>query len=132
MSEPFLAEIRIMGFNFAPYGWATCDGQILPISQYTALFSLLGVNYGGNGQSNFGLPDFRGRVPMSQGQSGGTSQYVVGENGGSEYVTLIQSELPAHNHGFTVTTTVGTTGASGGNQLARGQVGNSISGITQL
>lgn len=132
MSEPFLAEIRIMGFSYAPRGWATCDGQILPISQYSALFSLLGMNYGGNGTSNFALPDFRGRVPVDAGQSVGTSSYEIGQNGGSENVTLLQGELPAHSHGFAVTTTVGTDPTSKGNQLAKGQIGNPISGMTQI
>ncbi len=127
MSEPFLGEIRIMGFNFAPRGWATCDGQILPIAQNTALFSLLGTNYGGNGQTTFALPDFRGRVPMAAGQSPGLSPYVVGETAGVENVTLLLQELPMHNHGVAVTTTVGTAATSNGNQLARAQVGNAIS-----
>ena len=132
MSEPFLGEIRIMGFNFAPRGWATCDGQILPIAQNTALFALLGTNFGGNGQTTFGLPDFRGRMPMAAGQSPGLSPYVVGEAAGVENVALLLQELPAHNHGVAVTTTVGTVPTSNGNQLARAQIGNAISGITQI
>lgn len=100
MSDPFVAEIRIVGFNFAPRGWAFCDGQLLPISQNTALFSLLGTTYGGNGKSNFALPDFQGRSPMHQGQGPGLSLRDLGETGGSETVTLLQSEIPSHNHTF--------------------------------
>jgi microcystin-dependent protein len=98
MSNPFVAEIRIFGFNFNPRGWAFCQGQILPISQNTALFSLLGTNYGGNGTSNFGLPDFRSRVPVSQGSGPGLTSYFVGQTGGTENVSLTTNALPAHNH----------------------------------
>lgn len=98
MSSPFVAEIRIVGFNFAPRGWAFCNGQLLPISQNTALFSLLGTFYGGNGQSTFALPDFQGRAAVHQGQGPGLSQYFIGESGGSETVSLLQSEIPSHNH----------------------------------
>lgn len=98
MSEPFLAEIRIFGGNFAPQGWAFCDGQLLPISTNTALFSLLGTTYGGNGQTNFALPNLRGRVPMHPGQGPGLSSRSLGEEGGSSSVTLLQNELPSHTH----------------------------------
>jgi microcystin-dependent protein len=98
MSSPFLAEIRIFGFNFPPKGWAFCNGQILPISQNTALFSLLGTTYGGNGQSTFALPDMQGNAPMHQGQGPGLSLYDLGQMGGAENVTLLQSEMPAHPH----------------------------------
>jgi len=98
MSDQFLGEIRIVPFNFAPRGWATCDGQIMPISQNSALFSLFGVNYGGNGQSNFGLPNFQGSVPISQGDGPGLTPRTVGEVGGSPTVTLIASEMAAHTH----------------------------------
>lgn len=98
MADPFVAEIRIVGFNFAPLGWALCDGQLLPLSQNTALFSLLGTNYGGNGQSNFGLPDLQGRFPMHPGQGQGLSPRVLGESGGDAQVTLIASEMPGHSH----------------------------------
>jgi len=98
MSDPFVAEIRIFPFNFAPKGWAWCNGQILPISQNTALFSLLGTTYGGNGQSNFALPNLQGLVPMHPGQGPGLSLHDLGEVGGSENVTLLQSEIPAHSH----------------------------------
>ena len=98
MADPFVAEIRIFPFNFAPTGWATCDGQLLPLSQNTALFSLLGTTYGGNGKSNFALPDLQGRAPMHPGQGPGLSLHDLGETGGSETVTLLESEMPAHSH----------------------------------
>ena len=98
MSDPFVAEIRIFGFNFAPTGWAQCNGQILPISQNTALFSLLGTMYGGNGQSTFALPNFQGSVPMFFGQGNGLSFYDEGQQGGTETVTLLETEMPTHNH----------------------------------
>src|SRR5438477_8882632 len=101
MSEPFLGEIRMFGFNFAPVGWAMCNGQLLPISQNTALFSLLGTQYGGNGQSNFALPDLRGRVAMGFGQGPGLSPRVQGETGGEEAVVLTAATMPAHTHGLT-------------------------------
>ena len=98
MADPFVAEIRIFPFNFPPIGWAWCNGQILPISQNTALFSLLGTTYGGNGQSTFALPDLQGRAPMHPGIGPGLSLHDLGETGGSEFVQLIESELPAHSH----------------------------------
>lgn len=98
MSDPFVAEIRIFAGNFAPTGWATCDGQLLPISQNTALFSLLGTFYGGNGQSTFALPNLQDSVPIGQGDGAGLSQRFLGEQGGSSFVTLLQSEMPLHNH----------------------------------
>lgn len=98
MSNPFLAEIRILPCNFAPKGWAFCDGQILPLSQNTALFSLLGTTYGGDGKSTFALPNIQGSAPMHPGQGPGLSLYVLGEIGGSETVTLLQSEIPTHTH----------------------------------
>src|SRR5579863_4566170 len=96
--DPFVAEIRIFPFNFAPKGWAFCDGQILPLSQNTALFSLLGTTYGGDGKSNFALPDMQGNAPMQPGQGPGLSLHDLGEAGGSDTVTLLESEIPAHNH----------------------------------
>jgi microcystin-dependent protein len=98
MADPFVAEIRIFPFNFAPRGWAWCDGQLLPISQNTALFSLLGTTYGGDGKSNFALPGLQGRAPMHPGQGPGLSLHDLGETGGSETVTLLVSELPSHAH----------------------------------
>jgi microcystin-dependent protein len=98
VADPFVAEIRIFGFNFAPTGWAQCDGQLMPISQNTALFALLGTYYGGDGKSNFALPNLQGSAPMNQGQSGGTSDRFIGEASGSEGITLLQTEMPAHSH----------------------------------
>jgi microcystin-dependent protein len=98
VADPFLAEIRIFPFNFAPRGWAWCDGQQLPISQNTALFSLLGTSYGGDGKSTFALPDLRGRVPIHVGQGPGLSPYDIGQPGGADAVTLLVSEIPQHTH----------------------------------
>ncbi|HEY2091638.1 MAG TPA: tail fiber protein [Thermoanaerobaculia bacterium] len=100
--DPFVAEIRIFPFNFAPKGWAFCDGQILPLSQNTALFSLLGTTYGGDGKSNFALPNMQGNAPMHPGQGPGLSLHDLGETGGSETVSLLESEIPSHNHTFRV------------------------------
>jgi microcystin-dependent protein len=101
MADPFVAEIRIFPFNFAPRGWAWCDGQLLPLSQNTALFSLLGTTYGGDGKSNFALPDLQGRTQMHPGQGPGLSLHDLGETGGSETVSLLESEIPAHSHVLT-------------------------------
>lgn len=98
MSNPFLAEIRIFPFNFPPKGWAFCDGQILPLSQNTALFSLLGTTYGGDGKSNFALPNMQGNSPMHPGQGPGLSLHDLGETGGEQAVTLLESEIPSHTH----------------------------------
>ena len=100
MSNPFVAEIRIFPFNFPPKGWAFCDGQILPLSQNTALFSLLGTTYGGDGKSNFALPNMQGNAPMHPGQGPGLSLHDLGETGGSDTVTLLESEIPSHSHVF--------------------------------
>lgn len=104
MADPFVAEIRIFPFNFAPKGWAWCDGQLMPLSQNTALFSLLGTTYGGNGKSNFALPDLQGRAPMHPGQGPGLSLHDLGETGGSETVSLLESEIPAHSHAISAST----------------------------
>jgi microcystin-dependent protein len=109
MADPFVAEIRIFPFNFAPKGWAFCDGQILPLAQNTALFSLLGTTYGGDGKSNFALPNMQGNVPMHPGQGPGLSLHDLGETGGSETVTLLDSELPSHAHGVKAVATPGTS-----------------------
>ena len=102
MADPFVAEIRIFTWTFAPKGWAFCNGQLLPISQNTALFSLLGTMYGGDGKSTFALPDLEGRIPIHSGQGSGLSLYDQGQEGGVETVTLLQSEMPVHNHALQV------------------------------
>lgn len=119
MADPFVAEIRIFPFNFAPRGWAWCDGQLLPLSQNTALFSLLGTTYGGNGKSNFALPDLQGRAPMHPGQGPGLSLHDLGETGGSETVTLLESEIPSHSHGLMAQGAPGDTNVPTGNSIAR-------------
>ena len=119
MADPFVAEIRIFPFNFAPKGWAWCDGQLLPLSQNTALFSLLGTTYGGNGRSNFALPDLQGRAAMHPGQGPGLSLHDLGETGGSETVTLLESEIPSHAHGLMAQSAPGETSSPEGNALAR-------------
>jgi microcystin-dependent protein len=98
VADPFVAEIRVFPFNFAPKGWAWCNGQLLPLSQNTALFSLLGTTYGGDGKSNFALPDLQGSTAMHPGQGPGLSLHDLGETGGSDTVTLLESEMPAHTH----------------------------------
>lgn len=109
MATPFIAQITLFAGNFAPRGWAFCQGQIFSIAQNTALFSLLGTTYGGNGQTTFALPDLRGRVPMQPGQGPGLAPRVLGEQGGTESVTLLTTQMPQHNH----STTVVTNGNSG-------------------
>src|SRR5688500_7618096 len=116
--DPFVAEIRILPFNFSPRGWAWCNGQILPISQNTALFSLLGTAYGGDGKSTFGLPDLQGRAPMHPGQGPGLSLHSLGENAGSESVTLLESEIAAHSHGARAVPDPGDLFSPAGNSLA--------------
>jgi microcystin-dependent protein len=134
--DPFVAEIRIFPFNFAPKGWALCDGQLMPISQNTALFSLLGTTYGGDGKSNFALPDMRGNAPMHPGQGPGLSLHDLGETGGSDTVSLLQSEMPAHTHGWTASNQAGTD-QSPINEMFAGGVGGiamyaTPTSITQL
>ena len=120
MADPFVAEIRIFPFNFAPRGWAWCNGQLLPLSQNTALFSLLGTTYGGNGQSNFALPNLQGSAPMHPGQGPGLSLHDLGETGGSETVTLLQSEIPSHSHAMMANPTAATKSLPTGNSFAKG------------
>jgi microcystin-dependent protein len=150
MASPFVAEIRIFPFNFAPKGWAFCDGQILPLSQNTALFSLLGTTYGGDGKSNFALPNLQGSAPMHPGQGPGLSLHDLGETGGEDSVTLLQTEMPAHSHSVNAdsgggsandptnavwaatligrqgTNTYGTTGGANMNPLALSLAGSSL------
>jgi microcystin-dependent protein len=122
MSNPFLAEIRIFPFNFAPKGWAFCDGQLMPLSQNTALFSLLGTIYGGNGTSNFALPNLQGSAPMHPGQGPGLSLHDLGETGGTQTVTLLESEIPSHPHPWTASNQDGTVQGPA-TQLTAGGVG---------
>ncbi len=113
MPDPFLAEIRCFGFDFAPPGWAPCAGQTLPINRYQALFSLLGTTYGGDGRTTFNLPDLRGRVPMSFGQGAGLSAYAQGQTGGDESVTLQPNQAPAHTHPVSASSTATTKNPAG-------------------
>ena len=124
MADQFLAEIRIFPFNFPPVGWAFCNGQLMPISQNTALFSLLGTYYGGDGKSTFALPNLQDSAPMHQGQGQGLSDRSLGEQGGSESVTLLQSEIPAHNHNLQAVGAIADIKAPGGNSFAVSQNGN--------
>jgi microcystin-dependent protein len=118
MSAPFLAEVRIFAGNFAPRGWAFCNGQLLAISQNTALFSLVGTFYGGNGTTNFALPNLQGLAPMGNGQGPGLSQRTLGETGGEAAVTLLQSEMPSHTHSAKCDSAVGTLPGPTGNVWA--------------
>jgi microcystin-dependent protein len=122
MSNPFVAEIRIFAGNFAPTGWALCNGQLMPISQNTALFSLLGTTYGGDGKSNFALPNLQGTAPMQQGQGPGLSLRDLGEIGGEQTVTLLQTEMPAHAHGIQAGTSSDAASPTG-NTWGSGQKG---------
>jgi microcystin-dependent protein len=124
MADPFVAEIRIFPFNFAPKGWAWCDGQLMPISQNTALFSLLGTTYGGDGKSTFALPNLDGNAPMHPGQGPGLSLHDLGETGGSETVTLLQSEIPSHSHNVLAQNAPGNRTNPSGNSFARLASGN--------
>jgi microcystin-dependent protein len=112
MAEPFLSEIRVFSFNFAPKGWATCDGQALPINQNQSLYSLLGTTYGGNGTTTFCLPDLRGRTPLHFGP-----EFVIGESGGSESVTLVVSEMPYHSHSLMAAASTPTANTPADNLL---------------
>jgi len=118
MDNPFLGTISLFAGNFAPRGWAFCNGQILPIAQNTALFSILGTTYGGNGQTTFALPDLRGRAPIHWGQGPGLTNRELGEVSGSENVTLISTQMPIHNHMVAANTALGTQGTPTGNLLA--------------
>ena len=107
MSTPYIGEIRMFGFGRTPIGWQACDGSLLPISQYDALFALIGTTYGGDGQNTFAVPDLQGRLPIHQGQGQGLSNYVIGQRAGTESVTVLPTQMPAHSHVM-----VATTGAS--------------------
>ncbi|MBI1840905.1 MAG: phage tail protein [Verrucomicrobia bacterium] len=119
MADPFLAEIRLFGFNFAPRGWAFCTGQILPIGQNTALFSLLGTTYGGNGRSTFALPNLEGAVVMHPGHGPGLSNYDLGQSGGQSTVTLLNSEMPQHSHALAASNEIGEDRKPSGEAFAR-------------
>lgn len=110
--SPYIATIQAFGFNYAPRDWATCSGQMLSIAQNTALFSLLGVVYGGNGQTTFGLPDLRGRTPVGQGQGPGLNPYVMGQTGGAEFTSLTANNMPVHAHPFSATVQAYSTKAN--------------------
>jgi microcystin-dependent protein len=129
MGTPFLGEVKIISWNFSPKGWAFCNGQSLPINQNQALFSLLGTMYGGNGQTTFALPDYRGRVPIHQG-----SGFIIGQAGGQEFHTLTQSEMPTHNHVASATSVAATVGTPGGNYLGNvsTKVYGNVSNLTTL
>jgi microcystin-dependent protein len=126
VADPFVAEIRIFPFNFAPKGWALCDGQLLPISQNTALFSLLGTTYGGDGKSTFALPDFQGRAPMQPRQGPGLSLHDLGEQGGEQFVTLLDSEMPAHSHGLIASAQPGEDASPGPAEALARSVGANL------
>lgn len=124
-AEPFIGEIMLFAGNFEPKGWAFCDGRLLPIAQHTALFSILGTTYGGDGKTTFALPDLRGRAPIGQGQGPGLSNYSLGEMGGQESVTLTAAQMPAHNHAFS------DAGQQPSGDAVRVQTGNSQTKIQQ-
>jgi microcystin-dependent protein len=123
MSEPFLAEVRIVGFNFAPRGWAFCDGQILPINQNQSLYSLLGTTYGGDGRTSFALPDLRGRTAIHVGRSDGGDEHRLGQKSGEETHTLSVAEIPQHQHAFHATNDPSTADTPAGSLVLGGQAG---------
>lgn len=136
MSDPFVAEIRIFAGNFAPTGWATCDGQLLPISQNTALFSLVGTFYGGNGQSTFGLPNLQDSFPMFWGQGPALTERFLGEQSGAEFVTLLNTEMPLHSHNQMAVNDIGEDRPAVGEAFAQSSGGSMYTalgaGPTQL
>lgn len=129
MSNPFVAEIRMFAGNFAPTGWATCDGQIMSISQNTALFSLLGTTYGGNGTSNFALPNLQDSAPIHQGQGPGLSNYILGQTGGEQNVTLLTSQMPSHAHALNCSNTNGNQPSPSGNLWAKAHLSKASENI---
>ena len=133
MADPFVAEIRMFGFNFAPKGWAFCNGQLLPISQNTALFSLLGTTYGGDGQETFALPNLQSRIPMHAGTNAGQT-FQLGEAAGVESVTLTTQQIPVHTHALLGSTTIANTQTPGGNvaSAGSGQIYTSNESLVQM
>ena len=123
MGQPYVGEIRLVGFNFAPVGWMFCNGQLLPIDQYTTLFQLIGTTYGGDGQSTFALPNLQSRVIVHQGQGPGLSNYVIGQNAGVETVTLTTSQIPIHNHAAECSSSAGSQSSPAGNLWAADAAG---------
>ncbi len=122
MADPFIGEIRPFGFNFAPYGWAFCDGQLLPIQQNTALFAVIGINFGGNGTTNFNLPNLQGRAAMHMGTGpGGLTPRTIGQQVGNESVALTQNQIPVHTHPLTAVNVGADKDAPGGDMLANSQ-----------
>jgi microcystin-dependent protein len=119
VGQPFIGEIRMFAGTFAPAGWAFCNGQLLPIAEHDALFTLIGTTYGGDGQNTFALPDLQGRIPIHQGTGAGLSPRVLGQAGGTESVTLTQNQIPAHGHTLLGSTNVATLTDPGGNVLAQ-------------
>jgi microcystin-dependent protein len=119
MSDPFIGQIALFGFNFAPRGWATCSGQVMPLSQNVALFSILGTAYGGNGRTTFALPDLRGAAAIGAGQGPALSEYGIGETGGTDNVELVTAEMPQHSHAFAVSTDQASAQEPANNVLAR-------------
>ncbi len=131
MSSPFIGEIRMFGGNFAPQGWAFCDGATMAISENDALFALIGTTYGGDGQSTFNLPDLRGRVPVHQGTlNGGGSTYTMGEMGGVESVTLTLNQIPAHRHGAVANSAGASSPSPAGGVWAAGNVVAAVPGAS--
>jgi microcystin-dependent protein len=126
VADPFVAEVRIFPFNFAPKGWAWCNGQLLPLSQNTALFSLLGTTYGGDGKSTFALPNFEGSAVVHAGQGPGLSEYFEGQTGGSQTVTLLASEIPVHSHAYAARNFTANSDTGGGLCVAKPGSGPSI------
>ena len=132
MSEPFIGELRLFGCGFAPRGWSTCEGQLLPIAQNTALFSLLGTTYGGDGRTSFGLPDLRGRAPIGRGNGPGLPNYNWGAKSGRASITLTAAEMPNHTHTISVSEETGTQRTPGGALLSQSNDGeNNFRGVQQ-
>ena len=121
MSDPYIGEIRVFGFNFAPVNWAFCHGQLVPIDQFDALFTLIGTTYGGDGVTTFALPDMRGRIPIHQGQGTGLSPYTIGQIAGTESVTLTTQQLPSHGHSLLASVSGTRTTAPTNNVLGSGE-----------